>query len=419
MENKFGNNLKETQESLLQLLKFDYETFKNTANFEQGDSDSFSKLTPKEMKLVVMKILQLDIFEKYEKRSRELYQQLYSSGLKYQSELDAMSKLIDLNIETSLIQVERIKVIEIELIELNKTIVELQKKQQLVYDLNRITQTVQGITTLQSCPTCLQNVTEEHKQIIKSQYQSQIDGIKKLLNGLNVREELDRLNKLANAKNMEKGTLSEEIKSIERRNLMRQNTIKEKQQIEEKLTTIKMEMDIYSKLVKAFGKDGIPSYIIENAIPEIELIVNNLLETLEVDMSIEMITQKELKSGGLADTLDIRINSTGFIRPYYNFSGGEKFLIDLALRTALSVVLLRRKGCNNSTLILDEGFGSLDSKICNKVVQLINLIKEKYGFRKVLIITHVEEMKDFLSNKIIVTKQNGTSNLSYNFNRGE
>jgi len=416
---KVGNTLKETQEYLLQLLKFDYETFKNTANFEQGDSDSFSKLTPKEMKLVVMKILQLDIFEKYEKRSRELYQQLYNNGLKYQSELDAMSKLVDLNIEVTTSQVERIKVIENELIELNKTTVELQKKQQLVYDLNRITQTIQGVTTLQKCPTCLQNVTEEHKQVIKSQYQNQIEDIKKVLSGLNVREELDRLSKLSNAKNMEKGTLSEEIKSIERRNLMRQNTIREKQQIEEKLIVIKNGMDIYSKLVKTFGKDGIPSYIIENAIPEVELIVNNLLETLEVDMSIEMITQKELKSGGLADTLDISINANGFIRPYYNFSGGERFLIDLALRTALSVVLLRRKGCNNSTLIIDEGFSSLDSKICNKVMLLINLIKEKYGFRKVLIITHVEEMKDFLSNKIIVTKQNGISNLSYNFNRGE
>jgi len=412
MENKYGNNLKETQESLLQLLKFDYETFKNTANFEQGDSDSFSKLTPKEMKLVVMKILQLDIFEKYEKRSRELYQQLYSDGLKYQSELDAMSKLVDLNMEVTTTQIERIKVIESELIELNKTTTELQKKQQLVYDLNRITQTVQGVTTLQKCPTCLQNVTEEHKQVIKGQYQSQIDEIKKVLSGLNVREELDRLTKLANSKNMEKGTLSEEIKSIERRNLARQNTIKEKQQIEEKLIAIKNGMDIYSKLVKAFGKDGIPSYIIENAIPEIELIVNNLLETLEVDMSIEMITQKELKSGGLADTLDIRINSNGFIRTYYNFSGGERFLIDLALRTALSVVLLRRKGCNNSTLIIDEGLGSLDERCRSKVIRLISILGEKFGFKKILIITHIEDVKDQLSNKINIRKENGISTIT-------
>jgi len=417
MENRFGNNLKETQESLLQLLKFDYETFKNTANFEQGDSDSFSKLTPKESKLVVMKILQLDVFEKYEKKSREIYQQLYSEGSKYQSDLDAMSRLVDLNMETTNIQIERIKVIENEFIELNKTIVELQKKQQLVYDLNRITQTVQGVTALQKCPTCLQEVSEEHKHIIKSQYQTQIEEIKKVLNGLNVRDELDRLSKLMNAKNLEKGTLTEEIKSIERRNQIRQNTIKEKQQLEEKLISLKKEMDVYTKLVKAFGKDGIPSYIIENAIPEIELIVNDLLETLEVDMSIEMNTQKELKSGGLSDTLDIKINSNGFVRQYYNFSGGEKFLIDLALRTALSVVLLRRKGCNNSTLIIDEGFGSLDSKICNKVVRLINLIREKYGFKKVFIITHVEEMKDFLSNKIVVTKKDGISELSYNFNK--
>jgi len=419
MENKFGNNLKETQESLLQLLKFDYETFKNTADFEQGDSDSFSKLTPKEAKLVVMKILQLDVFEKYEKRSREIHQYFYSDGLKLQSDLDAMNKLVDLNIEISTTQIERIKVINEELIDLTKTTLELQKKQQLVYDLNRVTQIVQSVTTLQKCPTCLQNVSDEHKKVIKDQYQTQIDEIKKVLNGLNVRDELERLNKLINAKNMEKGTLNEEIKSIERRNQIRQNTIKEKQQIEEKLVLIKRDMEVYSKLIKAFGKDGIPSYIIENAIPEIEIIVNNLLDMLEVDMTIEMVTRKELKSGGTADTLDILINVNGFTRSYYNFSGGEKFLIDLSLRTALSVILLRRKGCSNNTLIIDEGFGSLDSKICNKVIRLINLIKEKYGFGKVLIITHVEEMKDFLTNKIIVTKHDGISNLSYNFNRGE
>jgi exonuclease SbcC len=103
-------------------------------------------------------------------------------------------------------------------------------------------------------------------------------------------------------------------------------------------------------------------------------------------------------------------------RPYYNYSGGEKFIIDLSLRIALSVILLRRKGCNNSTLIIDEGFGSLDNGNNDKVLKLISLIKEKFGFRRILVITHVTDIKDNLNKKIEVVKINKCSELRYNIN---
>jgi len=87
--------LKDKQEEIVKILGFDYETFKNTANFEQGDSDSFSILTPKEAKEVVMKILQLSRFADLEKICRENHKRLYEEGLSLKTEIDFLEKNID------------------------------------------------------------------------------------------------------------------------------------------------------------------------------------------------------------------------------------------------------------------------------------------------------------------------------------
>jgi exonuclease SbcC len=238
--------------------------------------------------------------------------------------------------------------------------------------------------------------------------------LKSILGEEDVKVELDKLTKDYMGLNSIKCTEINRFQVITEQNKKIQVVLKNKQNLEKRYEEIKKDLDTYKKLVIAFGKDGIPSYIIENAIPEIESIVNDLLNLLEVDMVIKLNMQKELKSGGTADTLDINIVTNGVSRPYYNYSGGEKFIIDLALRIALSTILLRRKGCNNSTLIIDEGFGSLDSINNDKVLKLIGLIKEKFRFKRILVITHIADIKENLDNKIEVVKINNHSELRYN-----
>jgi exonuclease SbcC len=156
-------------------------------------------------------------------------------------------------------------------------------------------------------------------------------------------------------------------------------------------------------LIVAFGKNGIQALIIENVLPEIEEEANDLLAKLTnngTQISIESL--RDLKIGGIKETLDIRISDELGIRDYELYSGGEAFRIDFSLRIALSKLLTRRAGAKLRTLVMDEGFGTQDEEGIDNLVQAIQSISE--DFDKILIITHLESLKDVFPVRIEVTK---------------
>jgi exonuclease SbcC len=104
----------------------------------------------------------------------------------------------------------------------------------------------------------------------------------------------------------------------------------------------------------------------------------------------------------MAETLLIEIADELGTRNYEMFSGGEAFRINLALRIALSKLLAHRAGAPLPTLIIDEGFGSQDTSGREKLVEAINSIQD--DFEKIIIITHIEEMKDMFPVRIDVMK---------------
>lgn len=178
---------------------------------------------------------------------------------------------------------------------------------------------------------------------------------------------------------------------------------KEKKEIGKELEKSKKEQNIYEKLIVAFGKNGIQALIIENVLPEIEEEANDLLAKLtnnSTQISIESL--RDLKSGGIKETLDIKISDELGIRDYEMYSGGEAFRIDFSLRIALSKLLTRRAGTKLRTLVIDEGFGTQDEEGIDNLVQAIQSISE--DFDKILIITHLESLKDAFPVRIEVTK---------------
>ncbi|MBI4288823.1 MAG: SMC family ATPase [Chloroflexi bacterium] len=165
------------------------------------------------------------------------------------------------------------------------------------------------------------------------------------------------------------------------------------------------EEAVYRDLAEAFGKRGVPALLIEAALPELEAEANHLLSRMtENRLSIKLETQRELKSGkgDPVETLDIKISDELGTRDYELFSGGEAFRVNFALRIALSKLLARRAGAPLPTLVIDEGFGTQDSTGREKLVEAINSIQE--DFEKILVITHIEELKDLFPVRIEVTK---------------
>jgi exonuclease SbcC len=159
-------------------------------------------------------------------------------------------------------------------------------------------------------------------------------------------------------------------------------------------------------LERAFSKDGIPALLIEQALPEIEEQANAILQRLTNGvMSVRFDTQREYKDRSREDkreTLDILISDGSGQREYEMFSGGEAFRVNFAIRLALSRVLAQRAGARLQTLVIDEGFGSQDTEGRQRLLEAINLVRA--DFSKILIITHLEELKDAFPARIEVEK---------------
>ena len=166
------------------------------------------------------------------------------------------------------------------------------------------------------------------------------------------------------------------------------------------------EKGIYDELTLAFGKNGIQALIIESAIPQLQDDANEILGRLT---DYQMHLRLELDEG-TSERLEIRIADALGTRDYKTFSGGEAFRIDFALRIALSRLLARRSGAPLPVLFIDEGFGSQDRGGQERMTEAIQSIQD--DFEKIIVITHIERMKDAFPVRIEVSKNGGGSTFA-------
>ena len=96
------------------------------------------------------------------------------------------------------------------------------------------------------------------------------------------------------------------------------------------------------------------------------------------------------------------------VRTVYSLSGGESFLVSLAL--ALGLASLSANRMNVESLFIDEGFGSLDPNTLNIAMDALERLHNQG--RKVGVISHVQEMTERIPVQIQVSKQqNGRSRV--------
>ncbi len=160
---------------------------------------------------------------------------------------------------------------------------------------------------------------------------------------------------------------------------------------------------VFDELATALGKRGVQAMLIETAVPEIEREANELLDRMtDGQMAVQLAMQRETKKGTVSETLDINISDMHGTREYSLYSGGEAFRINFALRIALSRLLARRAGASLQTLVIDEGFGTQDASGRERVVEAIRSIQNE--FEKILVITHIQELKEQFPARIEVER---------------
>jgi exonuclease SbcC len=152
--------------------------------------------------------------------------------------------------------------------------------------------------------------------------------------------------------------------------------------------------------------------------------LDNGLSQLRQDLNSRVRPELgELASAFLSDVTDGRYNAIE-IDDDYNvmvldegeekpvISGGEEDIANLVLRLAISQMIAERAGQQLSILILDEVFGSLDVEHRDNVVQLLHRLEGR--FEQVILITHIESIREGLDNVIRVEfdERTGASRVS-------
>ena len=163
------------------------------------------------------------------------------------------------------------------------------------------------------------------------------------------------------------------------------------------------ERAAYDVLVDAFGRNGVPARLIEAALPDLESGANELLARLtDGRLSLFLETQRTTARGDVRETLEIRIHDGVGTRSYELFSGGEAFRINFALRIALAKLLATRAGAPLRTLFLDEGFGTQDAQGRQHLLDAIRAVQRDFDL--ILVITHIDELKEAFPVRIEVTR---------------
>jgi exonuclease SbcC len=141
-------------------------------------------------------------------------------------------------------------------------------------------------------------------------------------------------------------------------------------------------------------------------------IVGRVVPTL-ADLSSHMfseLTDSRYPGLELNENYEISVYDKGEKYPLSRFSGGESDLANLCLRLAISRVIAERSGSSVNFLILDEIFGSQDQVRKRNILEAFSQLSKQ--FEQIVLITHIEDVKDLVGNAIIVREnEDGSSSL--------
>jgi exonuclease SbcC len=131
------------------------------------------------------------------------------------------------------------------------------------------------------------------------------------------------------------------------------------------------------------------------------LTLDRLLEHANLrlaDMKPRYVLERGLGGDMLIQVVDN--DMAGEVRGLHNLSGGERFLVSLALALGLAE-MSTTSGVSIESLFIDEGFGALDPASLGQAVALLEQLHA--SGRRVGVISHVEELKERIQVKIEVT----------------
>ena len=235
----------------------------------------------------------------------------------------------------------------------------------------------------------------QQEQLVKEYYKNekQIKKNKEIRDEIvNVRSEWDVIKQDIKNNNKDILQLNGKISALQNQKEIIEDRIQEVKNLE-------AQSKLYDFYLNALSRDGVSYELIEKALPMLEGEVNNILgQIVEFGMQLE-IDGKNINAylvyGDQRWSLEM-------------CSGMERFISGLAIRVALINV------CNlprPNFLVIDEGFGTLDSENLQSLFMLFTYLKTQFDF--VMVISHIDSMRDVVDDLVEIKKEKGFSNVKY------
>jgi DNA repair exonuclease SbcCD ATPase subunit/DNA repair exonuclease SbcCD nuclease subunit len=266
-------------------------------------------------------------------------------------------------------------------------------------DEEKVTKDISGLinklSTLETQEVKLENELVQVKQLIADylENEKQIQKNKDIRFEIQqVRDELSIIKNQAAISNTNLLSINGEAFSLKNQKETIEERIKEVSELEE-------QFGLYEYYLNALGKDGVSYELISKALPMIEGEVNNILgQIVEFGVQLEM-DGKNINANIVYDDQRWSLEMC---------SGMEKFISGLAIRIALINV------CNlprPNFLVIDEGFGTLDNENLTSLYMLFAYLKTQFDF--VMIISHIDSMRDVVDTLMEIKKVNGYSHIKF------
>jgi putative exonuclease len=196
----------------------------------------------------------------------------------------------------------------------------------------------------------------------------------------------------------QKGELQKELKTDEEARIKRAG-------IEDELKKLKHQVAVWDRLNTLVGSSSGDKYrrYVQS------LVLLTLLKNANVELTKLHSRYRLVKGGGDMEIKVIDSDLADQERPTDNLSGGETFIVSLAL--ALGLAQMASNNVRIDSLFLDEGFGTLDDDSLEKALNALSSLNAQG--KTVGLISHVDQIKERIPSKIVVKRsaQPGVSRL--------
>jgi DNA repair exonuclease SbcCD ATPase subunit len=276
---------------------------------------------------------------------------------------------------------------------------EHKKLNKLKEDENKVSRDINilinKLSTFETQEIKLNNELLQVTQLIEDylENEKQIQKNKELRDEIvNVRNDLGKAKQIVSNSEADILVLNGSVSSLKNQKKTIEDRIEEVEKLEE-------QHGLFEYYLNSLGKDGVSYELISKALPMIEGEVNNILgQIVEFGLQLEM-DGKNINANIVYDDQKWSLEMC---------SGMERFISGLAIRIALINV------CNlprPNFLVIDEGFGTLDNENLTSLYMLFAYLKTQFDF--VMIISHIDSMRDVVDSLMEIKKVNGFSNIKF------